>query len=239
MHKAILGLSLALSALLASSAGAVIIDDFDTAQTLLANSGTPSTSSSVGPAAGIVGGHRDAAANWTSGPNDVDLDIDTGTASALDLSLGSDTMGNAMLQWDGGDGSISLDPTGLGSVDLTASGTLNALAINVLFDDLPVSVQLFVYTDGGNWSSASLGLPGGIFSASSYTVPFSSFSVGGGSGATFSSVGAIEMVIQPQFGATDLTLDFIESTYVPEPSSIALGAIGLIGLLGWGWKRRR
>jgi hypothetical protein len=239
MHKATLGLSLALLALFASSAGAVIIDDFETAQTLLANSGTPSASSSVGPAAGIVGGHRDAEAAWTSGPNNVDLDIDTGTASALDLSLGSDTMGSAKLQWDGADGSISLDATGLGAVDLTAGATLNALGIKVLFDDLPVNIQLFVYTNAGNWSSATLGLPGGIFSASSYTVPFASFTAGGGGGASFSSVGAIEMVIQPQFGATDLTLDFIESTYVPEPSSVALSALALAGLMACAWRRRR
>ena len=101
-----------------AQAVSLIIDDFDTSQTLQANSGTPTDSGSVGPAAGIIGGHRDTTANWTSGPNDVDVDIDTGTASAFDLSTGSDTLGDAKLQWDGGDGSTTLDPTGLGGVDL-------------------------------------------------------------------------------------------------------------------------
>lgn len=225
--------------LFVSSAHAVIIDSFDTAQTLQANSGTTSDSGSVGPTAGIVGGHRDTVASWTSGPNNVDLAIDSGSSSALDLNLGSDTLGDATIQWDGSDGSVALDPTGLGGVDLTAGSTLNALGIEVLFDDSPVNVTLRVFTDAGNWSSAVLGLPGGIFAAQSHTLTFASFTTQSGSGADFANVGAIEMFIDPQFAATDLTLDFIESTFVPEPSSMLLAAIGFVGLIAAVRRRRR
>jgi hypothetical protein len=237
MIRILAGAALIAAFLCTPFAHAVIIDTFDTSQSLSADMFTDDFGSVAG--GGILGGERDSVVIWDSGPNTVDVEVNAGSSGLLNFSSGAATIGYADFIWDGLDGSDAVDFAGLGGVDLTAGGTLNAIALNVAFDDLPVEVGMSIATDAGNFSSASLNLPGGIFTPQSYSILFSAFVPDVGAGADFTNVNAILLWIQGELAATDVQLDFIESAYVPEPSSLILAAFGCIGFAAWGWRRRK
>lgn len=212
-------------AVFALPASAFIIDSFDDTQSQSASSGTPVDSGTL--AGGMIGGSRDLTANWTSGPNTVDADVNSGSSSLLNISLGADTLGTVDVIYDGGGG-------GFAATDFTVGGTLNAIAMQIPFDDLPVDIEIVALSLTGT-SALTLNPGGGIFAPTSLDYLFGSFVTQSGTGADFTAVTGLELHISPNFPATDLQIDFIETTFVPppgvpEPSTYVLGAMGLLGL---------
>ena len=197
-------------------AGQITIDDFTTAQALTAPIGTVSSSAAGG---GILGGERDAILSIvtdTNPFNDAEVNIGFGIVSHSNPSNVNSTL---ELQYDGVDGSSALDTGGLGNLDL---GGFTGIAIDILSLDLPVDIEITVYTDGVGASTAMLNLAGGI-AGQTFVVPFAAF-VGAGD---FGDVGAITF----DFSGTtsfDLTLDLIQA--VPEPAPLALMGAGLLAL---------
>jgi uncharacterized repeat protein (TIGR01451 family) len=192
----------------------ITIDDFSTNQASLALTFPPAgtTASSSVSGSGILGGERDLQVNLTSGV--IAGNTLSGVVSSGFLSYSQDATiaGSGTVQWDGTDGSPTLNPTGLGGIDLTAGGTQDAFVLRTIFDDLPVSVTIEVFTGAGNASSLTLALPGLIFSDADFVVPYSSFTTSLGSGATFSNVGAIRMTFGSGVTAPDLVFDFLRTT---------------------------
>lgn len=228
------------SGVAAATANGMIIDTFETGQTVVADMNTTTDMNSVsGP--GILGGERDLSAFWTNGPNDVEHVANASNDGLLSFSLGADTSGTGDAVWDGTDASrgLAVNYTGLGGVDLTGGGTDDRLGVKLVFNDLPsTTLSFWIYTDQSNWSHASIILPAGI----GITLPmleidilYSNFVVGGGTGADFSNVGAIVMEIAPEFPSADTQIDFIE-TDTPAPGTLAL--TGLAGLVGFRRRRR-
>lgn len=152
-------------------------------------------------------------ANWSSGANNVTGEVDAGGSSLLNLSLGPDTLGDLTLIW--------IDFT----ADLTAGNTLNAIALEIPFDDLPADLTLTVFSPGKQGSS-QITTTGGIFVPTQVALLFSSFS----GSVDFTSVGRIDLLIEPLLPATDLQISFIESTFIPEPGTALLIGMGLVGL---------
>ena len=165
------------------------------------------------------------------------LGLNTQTLGANQLAHSQDATvtGFTLLQWDGADGSPTLNPTGLGGLDLTNSGLVSGLGIRVSMNDSPIDITLTVYDasdpTGQTFSQASLNLPGGIFSDTDFLVNFAAFTTDGPNGpADFTNAGAVEMLIDGQIAGTDLLFSFIQpgSTLIPEPMSAAVWSLCLV-----------
>lgn len=205
-----------LGLLLAPIAGRaqIVVDNFTTNQASLALTFPPAgtTASSSASGAEILGGERDVQVNLTSGViagNQMSAVVSSGFYS---YSQDATIAGTGVVQWDGTDGSPTLNPTGLGGIDLTAGGTQDAFILSVQFDDLPVSLVLQVSTDAGNASTFTLAAPGLIFSTTNFVIPFASFTPSLGAGANFSNVGAVSLTAGSPVTAPDLVLDFLRTT---------------------------
>lgn len=196
------------------AAQSITIDDFSTNQPALTltfpPSGTSASSSVSG--AGILGGERDLQLNLTAGVIAGNTDSATVSSGFFSYSQDATISGNAVLQWDGTDGSAGLNATGLGGVDLTAGGTQDAFLLNVFFDDLPVNTVITVYTDAGNASALTVALPGLLFSSTNFALPYSSFVTTLGTGANFANVGAITLSLGSATTAPDVVIDFLQTT---------------------------
>ena len=179
-----------------------VIDSFDqTSQTVDASSsGSTSVASSV-VAPEAIGGHRDLVAQLTSSFGDVSLTANAFSQHVLEYNSSATGSGNRIVDWDGANSGTPavLNPTGLGGVDLTAGGTATGISFTLGADHDNGLVTLNIFKDANNFSTASAAIPntGGAASQTIF-IPFSSFTVGagGGTGADFTDVGAIQMKIE-------------------------------------------
>lgn len=197
-------LTLALPAIAAPAGPAALptIDHFDTDQGPLESTGAPATNSLTD--AGVLGGVRDLQIEVTSGTGKASINS-TATSSALRYSTETQVSGEGIVQWDKTAG-FPVTETGLGGEDLTQGNTQNTLVVTSLFNDLSITLTFKIYTDASNWSSLSVMLPGGQDGGSiKYYWPFAGFEIGGGTGADFANVGAVELIIAGGAGR-DLTI---------------------------------
>jgi hypothetical protein len=155
---------------------------------------------------------------------------------ALNWSNDLKMQSSVKISWDGDDDPSTYNPTGLGNVDLTLKGKINTLALRLLSADLDgLTVKFRVDSGAGNYSTLTK-----TFGPISATSPqtdyyrFSDFMVGAGTGANFSKVSAIKMLLTgPK--EIDASIAFVQAvtepgTEVPEPTSwLALAGVGVLG----------
>ncbi len=208
----------------------VLIDSFQTPQLLVSN-GQPVISQVFGN--GMVGGYRDAVLQ-SLGPNEGSIDIQGGH---LTFTTAVDTNAQFALGWDGVIASFPLSPntSGLGDVDMTQGGTLNALAVTVSFSNQPFEIEFNLFQSGNRHDHGVVSIPGGVLAPTTFVVRFADFTIGSSSGvrADYSRINAVNMGVIPDTSGLSFQLDCIETVFVPEPSSIALACVGLIALAGW------
>ena len=201
-----------------------MVDDFTTFQ-FLSQSGVGSTSD-VTSGAGIVGTERDMTLTVTAGPGVAQLFAGTGEFAH---SCPASVSATSILTWDGIDGTSSLNPIGLGGVDMTDGGLSAALRLRVSHCDLPANIQFNVYGATGS-STGTISVPPSTGTPIDYALPYSSFTVISGAGADFANVGAIQMTIAGS-PALDLSLIVIDTIAIPEPTTLAaIGALSVIAL---------
>ena len=176
------------------------IDDFSVNfQTIAADTVTPTASDSV-LAGEAIGGARDIRVTNTNNQGQVSILVDS---AADQLAIGStgDGLGTALVQYDGNDGTDTLDPTGLGGVSL-AGDVANAeldpgagLLIRTRAENAGDDLVVTLFTDAGNSSSTTFPIPQNLASFEDVWVLFSDFTTASGTGADFNNIGAIEMSV--------------------------------------------
>jgi hypothetical protein len=199
-------LALLSTILLPSSASAIPIDDFGVKQTIFGDASGTVTQGVSNP--GSLGGTRSLVVSITTGNN---LIVTTNLAS-LTHSQGVSTTGSTLVIWDG-DTNNTVNPTGLGGLDLTSDQGNGFVLSPLSFDfpnQTPINLIMTVFSGPNMALQATVPLTTPITNGT-VTIPFSSFAtITGVQPATFSSVGAITLLIDGnQAPATDLELDFI------------------------------
>ena len=145
-----------------------------------------------------IGGHRNLYVQLTTTGGALDLGADSDWPGMLDFGLDAASNGVFWVNWDGNTSNAAvLNPTGLGGIDLTSQGTATGVTLAAGVDHNNGQLTLKVYTDAANWSWATVSIPdtGDGSLGDSTFIAFSSFSVGGGSGASFANVGAVQLSI--------------------------------------------
>lgn len=214
---------------LPATAAVLVIDDFSTDQGPLTVSPLvpPQSDSSSASGAGIIGGSRDMVLSTDPGTSGVSS-FATVTGGIAQLADNSQFQSDLLFQWDGGDNDPNaLDHTGLGGVDLTSDNN-TAFEIGLLFDDLPATLSMTVWSIDGNSSSLAFPATGLIFTNLSIFIPYALFS----GSADFTNVGAIELAITSPTNGLDIALDYIQTGIepVPVPAAFWLFASALLGL---------
>ncbi|NHN36604.1 hypothetical protein G8764_04790 [Pseudomaricurvus alcaniphilus] len=226
----VLGLVLGLASI-NSSAAPGDIDQFSTNQTKLVDS-TPDAfgvSSSVGDGTDptILGGARDLEIKLltnASGNPALEATIEV-AATVLDVSIDTQTTAAAKVQWDGSDGSIALDPTGLGGLDITVGGNVTEFELVTLFVDLSIVYTVTAWSDANRWTSVKYSRTPVLSGAETSVFPFSDFTncaeanvTCAGGGVDLTSLGALQLEATGN-STFDLTIDSI-TTKVPPFASL-------------------
>jgi hypothetical protein len=229
------------AAALCMQAHALVIDDFnDVTDEISSNSGNGNALQGATTSGGMLGGERDITVqrSGTAGGS-VTAEVDNGI---FIYGQAGQSVGQATLRWDGsiGDYNTALNTTGLNNANLLGNAT---------------GFKFNVFTDGGTidqggplgwikveiWGGDGVAKAETLFPAISFTgdvlLAFADPDWAFSGGFSFGNVGAILVTINVdnmlvdgdgQAISLDVELDMIET--VPEPTSIALSGLALLGL---------
>ena len=180
-----------------------VIDDFQQNQATLVRTNPGTNFSTV--TGTLLGGERDIklAVSGASGGSSMSIGVELGRFRFQRSSI---VFGSAEIVWDGSDGDASsLNPTGLGGVDLTVSGQ-NAFLLGVHAVNQPSSAfaKFTIYSPSSTGTFTAT-LPAGTNALNYIVIPFNVFS-----GVDFFRVGAIQLEIVS--GPATIDIDFLRTT---------------------------
>ena len=184
------------------------------------------SSGDLGAGSGVLGGERDVVVTVLANADTVNESARFSVSGGGVLALNTDGTVNAALlvQYDGvdnDDGAIALDPIGLRDggatgIDFSDGDSAAGIMLDIRADDVVADALILrVFTDGPNFSTATIDLPDNLSDPTPLTVfvPFSDFSDTGGTGADFSDVGAFEFELDQTLvtTGTDFRVSILET----------------------------
>lgn len=198
----------------AQGAAGTLIDSYNTTtQSVTAADPGASTDNSALAATEALGGERDLSVALTSIASSLQISSNGTVAGVLVFDASSGATGSRRITYDGADGDAStLSASGLGGLNLTA---LDAVGMRFRIGaDQASTLVVRVYSSATDFSIANIAIPvtGGA-PTDTLVVRFGDFTVVGGTGANFSSVGAIEIAIETGT-AVDAQIDIFETASV-------------------------
>ncbi len=198
---ALLALALAVASPALPAVAQTNIDTFTTNQATL--SAPPDSSSTATGGADIIGTRRGLVARNLTGVGPTTAGVTGGSLTLLVTNTTPDSRGEARLSWDNDTAPGTLNPTGLGGVNLTTGGA-SGFRIRVNSASVAGSeIEMVVHSNATSSSRASLVLPL-VAAPQNFVLPFSEFIQAGTSAANFASVGAIEMTVRSREGTVVL-----------------------------------
>lgn len=172
----------------------------------------------------ILGGFRDVYVQKTLANNDTSLSVSAVTSnSSFSYSENIQQAGFGVIRWDGAATLGAVDVNGLGGMDLTAFGSAFSVLMLAADDRAPMTFR--VWTGVDKVESMLTLFTQESDTSISYLFDFAAF----GPEADFTNVGAIELQLNDGTGANlDTRIDLV--SVVPEPGTLALAGIALLGL---------
>lgn len=227
----------ALLGLFSGTANALLIDDFDSYQSVFITAAAPTSKLDVLADSAVLGGWRSISVSKTSGgagfTNAVASESNGDGQKTFQVSNGTYSDSTVILTWDGNGG-------GLGGIDITDAGASTGVFIKLLVTDLPLANLKFDLASASGTSSKSILFTSAMAGVDLY-VPFSGF-VGT---ADFSHLNSFKLTMDGAVG-WDAAFDTLRtaaapvattsSSDLPEPAPVALLGLGLLSL---GYSRRR
>jgi len=227
-----LGKKLGLAALLAlgtsgaANAATVVLDTFDYTPVidLEVNQGTTQATTTRNDINSFLGDVQ-YTLDYISGPSSLDSS-----------SVSFDFSGDGVLSYSNDDFMVSsltmlysaFDGTPSSALDLTQAGTFSSFYFDILSSDLGFSIDVVVGSSSG--SSTYMSATSSV--SSSYQrefIDFSNFTTMSGIGADFSAVNFVNIVLTTTQVGSDLTITEFGIASVPEPTTIAIFGLALIG----------
>ena len=197
-------------------AAPLTIDLFDTGtmELIATTGGTPDVYDTAVPGSGVLGNERDVEAHIIDAPSGsarVFTNIYT-AQGVFSHSQDDYVTGYSVVTWDGEDGSaLSLDPTGLGGVDLTAGNTIAGFGVLQVSQAPAAPLVITVTTDAANYSVYEITTEEGNYK--SYFAPYADFQIGAGAGADFTNVGSVAIKIDgSETAGVDMSIAFFEAS---------------------------
>ncbi|MEO8275580.1 MAG: cadherin-like domain-containing protein [Thermoanaerobaculia bacterium] len=207
----------------------VTIDDFSVNQTSL-SAPPDSSSTATGAATAIIGTKRGIVQHSLTGAGPSTAAVAGGFLTLTVPNTAPDSRAEARLSWDNDSSPLVLNATGLGGMNLTA-GNASGLVVRVASAGAGAELEFTVYTSATNYSRLARLLPA-VASSTDFLLPFTEFRTAGGTGASFSSVGAIELTVRGK--EITVVLDQIGTSLPAIAATKTISAVPIVDVDGDG-----